>query len=434
MSHRIKTGWASLASASLLAACLVGAATPAQAAGGWSAEGVAWMAPASGGVEVHRLYNPYTGQHHYTIDAQESEDMTSAGWRYEKVAFHASESGAPVYRVYNPYNGQHHYTLDESEYHNLVSSGWHDEQVAWHVDTAASMPIYRVYNPYSSEHLFTADKAEYDSLSDIDATTRLASTVLDGLTRNDSILPGYDRDYFGEAWVDVDGNGCGTRDDILARDLTEVTKRDKCVVQSGTLADPYTGQTIDFVKGAGTGRDGGVQIDHVVALSNAWKTGAKHWDDARRLQFANDPYNLLAVDDQANQDKSDASADEWLPSNTAFQCEYVARQVGVKSKYGLWVTSDEYSAMSNILASCPTQEVPAGVGVTAGVSKPSQPSQPSEPSRPSEPSLPSQPTVSYKNCTEVWNAIGRPLYRGEPGYAPHLDRDNDGIACETRPR
>ena len=153
---------------------------------------------------------------------------------------------------------------------------------------------------------------------------------------------GYSRNQFGPAWDDVDGNKCNTRDDILRRDLTNVRFK--------VRTHPYTGKTIEFKRGKKT--SSAVQIDHVVALSNAWQTGAQDLTAEQRRQLANDPENLLAADGPANQQKSDADAADWLPSNTAYRCTYVARQVHVKAKYKLWVTADEKKVMERVLNSC----------------------------------------------------------------------------------
>ena len=171
---------------------------------------------------------------------------------------------------------------------------------------------------------------------------------------------GYDRDLYGSAWKDVDRNGCDTRNDILRRDLTDQVLKDgtnDCVVAAGTLVDPFSGATIPFVRGQGTSSD--VQIDHVVSLSDSWQKGAQQWDIATREAFANDPRNLLAVDGPLNQQKGDGDTATWLPPNTAFRCAYVARQVGVKHAYGLWVTQAEQDAMVRVLSTCPAEPVPA---------------------------------------------------------------------------
>jgi hypothetical protein len=142
----------------------------------------------------------------------------------------------------------------------------------------------------------------------------------------------------------------------LNRDLTNVSINDKCQVESGVLHDPYTGKTIDFKRGSGT--SGAVQIDHVVALSDAWETGAQQLSSTERQKLANDPLELLAVDGPANENKGDGDAATWLPPNKPFRCEYIARQIAVKQKYRLWVTAAEKTAMVHVLASCPTQTLP----------------------------------------------------------------------------
>jgi hypothetical protein len=163
--------------------------------------------------------------------------------------------------------------------------------------------------------------------------------------KTDGSMTGYVRSKFGPAWADVDHNGCDTRDDILRRDLTgDKIRADGCTVTAGTLHDPYTGKTIHFVRGTGTST--AVQIDHVVALGDAWATGASAWTATKRETLANDPLNLLAVDGPANEAKGDRDAAGWLPPNAAFDCAYVARQVAVKVKYGLWVRSAEKNTIA----------------------------------------------------------------------------------------
>jgi hypothetical protein len=185
-----------------------------------------------------------------------------------------------------------------------------------------------------------------------DAQTALA--VLSTLpVRGRAPLTGYSRGRFGEAWTDVDGDGCDQRNQILSRDLTEkVFKRGTrdCVVLSGRLVDPYTGRVIAFKRGNKTSE--AVQIDHVVALANAWRSGADRLDPATLLRLANDPLNLLAVDGPTNQAKKDSDAATWLPPAKGYRCAYVSRQVAVKRRYGLWVTPAEQAAMVKVLDGC----------------------------------------------------------------------------------
>ena len=181
---------------------------------------------------------------------------------------------------------------------------------------------------------------------------------------------GYSRDQFGQRWSDdvsaeFGHNGCDTRNDILNRDLInkeyKPNTRD-CVVLSGQLLDPYTGATIEFQRGRDT--SSAVQIDHVVALSDAWQKGAQQLPPEVRQDFANDPLNLLAVDGPANQQKRDSDAASWLPANKPFRCQYVARQVAVKRKYNLWVTQAEHDAMDRWLSTCTPEDEPALAALT----------------------------------------------------------------------
>lgn len=191
------------------------------------------------------------------------------------------------------------------------------------------------------------------------AQTRTAVAVLATLdVKGRAPKTGYDRALFGPAWKDVDRNGCDTRNDILARDFKSITRKNGgCTILKGVLVDPYSGRTIYFTRGVGTSN--AVQIDHVVALSDAWQKGAFRWSYEKRMAFANDPLELLAVDGPLNQQKSDSDAASWLPPNKNFRCSYVARQIAVKSKYEIWVTAAEKDAMQRVLSSCPTQRLPS---------------------------------------------------------------------------
>ncbi|GAA1864636.1 hypothetical protein GCM10009836_51240 [Pseudonocardia ailaonensis] len=179
---------------------------------------------------------------------------------------------------------------------------------------------------------------------------------------------GYDRDAFGPAWSDVDRNGCDQRNDVLARDMTGETFKPgthDCVVLTGTLADPYTGKKIAFTRGQGTSE--AVQIDHVVALSDAWQKGAQQLDAPTRKNLGNDPLNLLAVDGPTNMGKGDGDAATWLPPQRSSRCDYVARQVAVKKKYALWVTQAEHDAIASVLSGCPGQSIPVDDDIPGAV-------------------------------------------------------------------
>lgn len=273
---------------------------------------------------------------------------------------------------------------------------------------------------------------------------------------------GYDRSLFGQGWVDTDFNGCDTRNDILRRDLTNVLTKPNtrgCVVTAGILDDPYTGDSIRFERGQETSK--AVQIDHVVALSDAWQKGAQGMSEKQRVEFANDPINLLAVDGPTNQQKGDGDAATWLPPKTSYRCEYVSKQIEVKAKYGLWVTEAEKKAMTGVLTSsscgakvqtqapapAPTYEEP--VSVPAPIEAPvEQPIPVEEPASVEEPApvpapveevapapvAPAEPAQYFKNCAEAHAAGRYSIPVGDPAYRPALDGDKDGVACEPKKR
>lgn len=189
--------------------------------------------------------------------------------------------------------------------------------------------------------------------SDAAENTPLASEVLAKLeVKGRAPKTGYKRTKFYNGWPDIDG--CNLRQRILKRDFGETAVTDeKCNVVAGKFYEPYTGEVMEFHTRKEISK--GVQIDHVVALSDAWQKGAQYKTSEVRYQIATDPLNLIAVQAAANQQKSDGDAATWLPRNKSFRCQYVARQISVKFKYGLWVTEAEKNAMSQILASCPEQ-------------------------------------------------------------------------------
>ena len=194
------------------------------------------------------------------------------------------------------------------------------------------------------------------SVSNMDTSAVADGTLsdLNELAVNDNPTPPekYNRvDQFGPAWKDVDHNGCDTRNDILARDLKTISdRRNACVITAGQLADPYSGKWIDFRKKEASK----VQIDHVVALENAWQSGAYKLTQEDREALANDPDNLLAVNGHDNMAKGSKSADQWMPPNTAYACTYASKQVQIKNRYALTVTSSEKQALANALATCTT--------------------------------------------------------------------------------
>ena len=217
------------------------------------------------------------------------------------------------------------------------------------------------YEPVEEEEI--AVPAVSDQIAAVvdDSTTDAGTTTIEGPLARDILeelavkgrapKTGYSREEFYNGWPTVDG--CNLRQRIIKREFGDTAVLDGCIVLSGEYDEPYTGEHKAFTEKSQI--SSGVQIDHVVALSDAWQKGAQYMDAEVRYQIATDPLNLLAVDSKANQQKSDGDAATWLPKNKRFRCEYVARQVSVKYKYSLWVTQAEKDAIAGILEKCPNQ-------------------------------------------------------------------------------
>jgi hypothetical protein len=187
------------------------------------------------------------------------------------------------------------------------------------------------------------------------ATSNTALSALEKLAvKGKAPKTGYERSLFSDGWGNI--GACDARNFILKRDMRSITMRDSCKIQTGILNDPYTGKVIHFQYGVGT--SSAVQIDHVVALSDAWQKGAQQMTPAKRFALYNDPLNLLAVDGPTNASKGDSDASAWLPPNKSYRCSYVARQVAVKLKYKIWVIAAEKAAIQRVLSTCPTQKLP----------------------------------------------------------------------------
>lgn len=211
--------------------------------------------------------------------------------------------------------------------------------------------IVIVINTPNQTELVPAAKIKESSTISILATDALSVLAIKGRAPKTD----YSRAQFGADWS-VTG-GCDTRNIILNRDLANAVVDDKCNVTSGVLNDPYTGKIIQFTRGSET--SGAIQIDHVVALSDAWQKGAQQLTSDERVKLTNDPLELMAVDGAANLQKSDGDAATWLPPNKSFRCQYIARQIAVKQKYSLWLTQAEHDIMANILDKCPDQLLPS---------------------------------------------------------------------------
>ena len=218
--------------------------------------------------------------------------------------------------------------------------------------------VWVVTNPASYEVIFTKVENEgvdyaAEAVTEANPDAPLATEILEKLeVKGRAPKTGYKREEFYSGWPTVDG--CSLRQRIIKREFGDTAVLDGCNVVAGEFDEPYTGEHRVFTEKAQIYK---IQIDHVVALSDAWQKGAQYMEKEVRYKIATDPLNLLAVDGPANEQKSDGDAATWLPSNKRFRCQYVARQVAVKYKYGLWVTEAERAAIAGVLANCPNERV-----------------------------------------------------------------------------
>ena len=226
------------------------------------------------------------------------------------------------------------------------------------VAALVGVAVWLIANPKSYETVFVRaenDGEDYAAVASREAGEgeRLAVEVLEELeVKGRAPKTGYAREEFYDGWPTVEG--CSLRQRIIKREFGETAViQDRCNVVAGEFDEPYTGEHLVFYNLEDIGK--GIQIDHVVALSDAWQKGAQYMTEEVRYAMATDPLNLLAVDAAANSKKSDGDAATWLPSNKKFRCQYVARQISVKYKYGLWVTEAEKEAIGRVLENCPRE-------------------------------------------------------------------------------
>ncbi|WP_430869003.1 GmrSD restriction endonuclease domain-containing protein [Demequina aurantiaca] len=273
-----------------------------------------------------------------------------------------------------------------------------------------------------------------ETASAASGTAEAAALAL--VVKGKSAKTGYERDQFGSGWVDVDRNGCDTRNDMLNLRLENREMSGNCKVLAGDLPDPFTGTWIHFEQGGASE----VDVDHLVALSDAWQKGASGWEFAQRVAFANDPLNLEPVQASANRQKGDGDAATWLPSYKPFRCEYVARQVAVKAKYDVWVTQSELDAILGVLATCPEQALPdAGDQpvIADNIGQAPEPEPEPEPKKTAteKPAAPKpEPEAAldkrYPYCKDLPSGFGPYVEGKNPEYDWYTDRDGDGVVCE----
>lgn len=194
------------------------------------------------------------------------------------------------------------------------------------------------------------DEVAAQRLTPLPASEKAAAvnTIASLQTKGRGPRTGYSRDEFGPAWTDDaggvlwSGNSCSTREDVLNRDLDGVQKRDRCVVVEGTFTDPYTNQPQTFSKRNASEWP----VDHVVPESYSWQMGAAQWPAEKRVEFANDPLNLVLTTRAVNSAKSDSGPASFLVPNKAIRCAYVLRFARVALKYHLPVTVADKQQMA----------------------------------------------------------------------------------------
>jgi hypothetical protein len=163
-------------------------------------------------------------------------------------------------------------------------------------------------------------------------------------------MSGYSREKFphwskaSEFGWDPPQASCNTREAALVRDGKNVKAEKDCKITSGEWYDPYTDQTYSNPQD--------LDIDHVVPLANAWRSGASSWNNQQRERYANDPDVLLSVEDNANQEKGDKGPEAWKPPNEGEWCDYAERWVSIKAKYDLSVNEQEKQALEQMLNTC----------------------------------------------------------------------------------
>jgi len=159
------------------------------------------------------------------------------------------------------------------------------------------------------------------------------------------VKTGYKREYF-KHWVDEDSDGCNTREEVLIRDSTTKPQVDRygCKVIAGNWYSPYDARKLT--------EPSDIDIDHMVALKEAWDSGANVWSASTRQRFANDltdSRSLIAVTDSVNRSKGDRDPSNWLPPNRGYWCEYLSRWVAVKARWGLSMDQSEAGRVRKLL-------------------------------------------------------------------------------------
>lgn len=230
-------------------------------------------------------------------------------------------------------------------------------------------------------------------------------------------------------WADVDGNGCDARQDALVAwsiVAATVNRAGTCKVVAGSWVSPYDQRA--------SNNPGDFDVDHLVPLENAFRSGGWAWSASRRRAYANDPGVLVVASASSNRSKGSDPPDQWRPSNRDSWCAYADGWVKVKSAWGLTVTTSERDALGQMLDTCGLAGPVWPLGGSALTPPAVTPVTPAVPVAPVVPPTSSAPSpggeVYYANCTAARAAGAAPIRAGQPGYRTALDGDKDGIACE----
>jgi len=281
----------------------------------------------------------------------------------------------------------------------------------------------------SPRSLYTAALTIAVALSSITAPPAQAFDL--PLTVAADQLSGYERTLFNH-WIDADKDRCDTRKEVLIQEAVVAPKLSSgCVFNGGKWISPYDGlATTDYST---------LDIDHLVPLSEAWRSGAWKWSPAQREAFANDltdPRALVAVTASLNRQKSDQDPSTWLPPEN--KCSYVSNWIAIKVRYSLTVDSAEASTLTSLIASCNITSITAfsipAYAVTAGINPITlvAPTQTPTPAPTAKPKV--VKAVKYSTCAKARAAGVTPIIRSKNKtlYALNkaLDRDKDGVACE----
>jgi hypothetical protein len=242
---------------------------------------------------------------------------------------------------------------------------------------------------------------------------------------------GYERSLFVH-WIDADGDGCDTRHEVLiAEAIVAPTVGTRCSLSGGRWFSAYDG--LNFSDPAD------LQIDHVVALAEAWDSGASAWTAARREAFANDlgePWELIAVSAASNQAKSDSDPADWLPPASADECPFLSAWIATKVRWNLALDQRERDALATEIADCPGAEMPyepaSAGGQTGGGNPTPGPTSGGGPASggacdPAYPTVCIAPPPPDLDCADVPYRNFRVL----PPDPHRFDGDHDGIGCET---